>query len=128
MTVRWTKAAMAHLVAIHEHIARDSPRYASRMVDRITAHVCCRRSLERLGVSSQAMLRTRDDIGADGGLGGKAAMTVTEDTVEQATIEWFEDFGYAIAGSMDSSPWKRLSAAGCGRRRPGKPSAFPAVA
>jgi hypothetical protein len=25
----------------------------------------------------------------------------SEDTVEQATIEWFEDFGYAIAGSMD---------------------------
>jgi len=37
MTVRWTNAAVAHLVAIHEHIALDSPRYASRMVDRITA-------------------------------------------------------------------------------------------
>jgi toxin ParE1/3/4 len=37
MTVRWTNSAIAHLMAIHEHIAHDSPRYASRMVDRITA-------------------------------------------------------------------------------------------
>lgn len=37
MSVRWTNSALAHLVAIHEHIARDSPRYAARMVDRITA-------------------------------------------------------------------------------------------
>ena len=37
MSVRWTNAALAHLVAIYEHIARDSPRYAARMVDRITA-------------------------------------------------------------------------------------------
>ena len=36
MTVRWTETAVAHLVAIHEHIARDSPRYAQRMVDRMT--------------------------------------------------------------------------------------------
>jgi toxin ParE1/3/4 len=37
MSVRWTNAALAHLVAIHEYIARNSPRYAARMVDRITA-------------------------------------------------------------------------------------------
>jgi toxin ParE1/3/4 len=37
MKVRWTQTAVTHLVAIHEYIARDSPRYAARMVDRITA-------------------------------------------------------------------------------------------
>jgi len=37
MKVRWTNTAVAHLVAIHEYIARDSNRYAARMVDRITA-------------------------------------------------------------------------------------------
>lgn len=37
MKVRWTNTAVAHLVAIHEYIARDSTRYAARMVDRITA-------------------------------------------------------------------------------------------
>ncbi|MGH2548488.1 MAG: type II toxin-antitoxin system RelE/ParE family toxin [Thermomicrobiales bacterium] len=36
MIVHWTETAAAHLVAIYEHIARDSPQYALRMVDRIT--------------------------------------------------------------------------------------------
>jgi toxin ParE1/3/4 len=34
--VHWTNTAAAHLLAIYEHIARDSPRYAARVVDRIT--------------------------------------------------------------------------------------------
>jgi toxin ParE1/3/4 len=31
-----TDAAVSHLVAIREYIARDSPRYALAMIDRIT--------------------------------------------------------------------------------------------
>ena len=37
MKVLWTRAALGHLTDIYEHIARDSRRYAKRMVDRITA-------------------------------------------------------------------------------------------
>jgi len=33
--VVWTESAVAHLVAIHEHIARTSPVYAQLMVRRI---------------------------------------------------------------------------------------------
>ncbi len=36
MNVVWTETATAHLVDIYEYIARDSERYAVRMVDRIT--------------------------------------------------------------------------------------------
>ena len=36
MTVHWTNTAIEHLLAIYEYIAQDSPRYAQRMVDRIT--------------------------------------------------------------------------------------------
>jgi toxin ParE1/3/4 len=36
MKVRWTRAAIGHLAAIYEYISQDSPRYAKRMVDRIT--------------------------------------------------------------------------------------------
>lgn len=36
MRVHWTDAAVGHLLAIYEYIARDSPRYAQRMIDRIT--------------------------------------------------------------------------------------------
>ena len=36
MTVHWTNTAVEHLLAIHEFIARDSPAYARRMVDRLT--------------------------------------------------------------------------------------------
>jgi toxin ParE1/3/4 len=36
MKVVWTKAALAHLTNIYDYIARDSPRYATRMVDRLT--------------------------------------------------------------------------------------------
>jgi toxin ParE1/3/4 len=36
MNVVWTQTALEHLLAIYEHISRDSHRYALRMVDRIT--------------------------------------------------------------------------------------------
>jgi len=36
VTVHWTNTAVEHLLAIHEFIARDSPTYARRMVDRLT--------------------------------------------------------------------------------------------
>lgn len=36
MRVYWTHTAIAHLLAIHEHIARDTPMYAQRTVDRLT--------------------------------------------------------------------------------------------
>jgi toxin ParE1/3/4 len=34
--VHWTYTAIAHLLAIYEHIARDAPIYAQRIVDRLT--------------------------------------------------------------------------------------------
>jgi plasmid stabilization system protein ParE len=34
--VYWTEAALAHLSAIQDYIAKDSSRYALAMVDRIT--------------------------------------------------------------------------------------------
>lgn len=37
MKVVWTNTALGHLTDIYEYIARDSNRYAKRMVDRITA-------------------------------------------------------------------------------------------
>jgi toxin ParE1/3/4 len=37
MKVRWTHTAIGHLVSIYDYISQDSPRYAKRMVDRITA-------------------------------------------------------------------------------------------
>ena len=36
MRVYWTDTAVEHLLAIYEYIARDSPVYAQRMVDRLT--------------------------------------------------------------------------------------------
>lgn len=57
MTVHWTSSAMAHLVAIHEHIARDSPRYALRMVDRITART---RQIASFPESGQSVPEYRD--------------------------------------------------------------------
>jgi plasmid stabilization system protein ParE len=36
MKVHWTNVALGHLSAIHDYIAQNSPRYAQRMVDRIT--------------------------------------------------------------------------------------------
>jgi len=57
MNVRWTHSAIAHLVAIHEHIAHDSPRYASRMVDRITART---RQIGTFPQSGQSVPEYRD--------------------------------------------------------------------
>ena len=37
MRVRWTRTAIGHLASIYDYISQDSPRYANRMVDRITA-------------------------------------------------------------------------------------------
>jgi addiction module RelE/StbE family toxin len=34
--VHWTHTAIAHLLAIYERIAQDSPLYAQRMIDRLT--------------------------------------------------------------------------------------------
>jgi toxin ParE1/3/4 len=34
--VQWTHTAIAHLLAIYEHIARDAPIYAQHIVDRLT--------------------------------------------------------------------------------------------
>lgn len=36
MRVHWTDAALGNLTAIHQYIARNSPHYALRVVDRIT--------------------------------------------------------------------------------------------
>lgn len=36
MRVHWTDTAQEHLDAIYAYIARDSPEYALRMVDRLT--------------------------------------------------------------------------------------------
>ena len=36
MRVYWTHPAIAHLLAIYEHIAQDAPLYARRMIDRLT--------------------------------------------------------------------------------------------
>lgn len=36
MNVHWTDTGLHHLDAIHSYIAKDSPEYAKRMVDRIT--------------------------------------------------------------------------------------------
>jgi plasmid stabilization system protein ParE len=36
VNVHWTSTARSHLTAIHDYIAQNSPRYAKRMVDRIT--------------------------------------------------------------------------------------------
>ena len=35
MSVHWTNTAIGHLLAIYEHLARDSPIYARRIVDRL---------------------------------------------------------------------------------------------
>ena len=36
MRVHWTHTAIAHLLAIYEHIGRDAPIYAQCTVDRLT--------------------------------------------------------------------------------------------
>lgn len=49
MNVSWTRVAQAHLRAIHDHIAADSPRHAQRMVDSITRRSESLRSMPQLG-------------------------------------------------------------------------------
>ncbi len=36
MNVQWTVTALEHLRSIHSYIAQSSPRYAQRIVDRLT--------------------------------------------------------------------------------------------
>ena len=36
MNVHWTDTARDHLIAIHAYIAKNSPQYALRVVDRLT--------------------------------------------------------------------------------------------
>jgi toxin ParE1/3/4 len=36
MTVHWTETALAHLRAIRDYVARNSPGYAQALADRIT--------------------------------------------------------------------------------------------
>ena len=36
MKVHWTDTAVEHLRAIHDYIAKNSPQYALRVVDRLT--------------------------------------------------------------------------------------------
>jgi toxin ParE1/3/4 len=45
--VHWTHTAIAHLLAIYEHIARDAPIYAQRIVDRLTRRSDIREVIER---------------------------------------------------------------------------------
>lgn len=52
MKVVWTDRAKRNLRAIHDYIAEDSPRYAMRMVDRITRKT---QSLERFPLSGHAV-------------------------------------------------------------------------
>jgi toxin ParE1/3/4 len=48
MKVHWTATALDRLLTIYEYIAKDSPMYAQRMVDRLT-----RRS-EQVGIYPQS--------------------------------------------------------------------------
>jgi plasmid stabilization system protein ParE len=58
MKVRWTSSAIRHLVSIHEYIARDSPRYATRMVDRITGRT---QQIARFPQSGQMVTEYHDE-------------------------------------------------------------------
>ena len=51
MKVHWTDLAVKYLADIHEYIARTSPTYALRMVDRLTRRVAADRKLSGLGPS-----------------------------------------------------------------------------
>jgi plasmid stabilization system protein ParE len=60
MKVVWTRNAIADLTGIYDHIARDSPRYATVVVDRITARSA---QLETFPQSGQMVPEyQRDDI------------------------------------------------------------------
>jgi toxin ParE1/3/4 len=49
MRVTWSEPAVADLVAIHDYIARDSPHYAQRFVERLVAAVEPLESFPQLG-------------------------------------------------------------------------------
>jgi toxin ParE1/3/4 len=49
MKVAWSEPAVADLVAIHDYIARDSPHYAQRFVERLIAAVEPLESFPQLG-------------------------------------------------------------------------------
>lgn len=57
MKVRWTRNAIGHLASIYDYIRQDSPRYATRMVDRITARS---RQIARFPLSGQMVPEYRD--------------------------------------------------------------------
>lgn len=57
MRVRWTHTALGHLTAIYEYIGRDSPRYARRIMDRITLRS---RQIGRLPESGQMVPEYQD--------------------------------------------------------------------
>ena len=57
MKVRWTRNAIGHLASIYDYIRQDSPRYATRMVDRITARS---RQIARFPQSGQMVPEYRD--------------------------------------------------------------------
>lgn len=54
--VVWTRAALADLTAIYEHIAADSPRYAVAVVDRLTKRSQQLAAFPRLRVSVFCLL------------------------------------------------------------------------
>lgn len=57
MKVVWTNTAVDHLVDIYEYIAKDSPRYALRMIDRITSRS---KQLSRFPESGQVVSEYAD--------------------------------------------------------------------
>jgi toxin ParE1/3/4 len=58
--VKWTRSAIADLAGIYEHIARDSPRYALSVVDRLTNRT---KQIAAFPNSGQAVPEySRDDI------------------------------------------------------------------
>ena len=57
MKVRWTHTAIGHLASIYEYIARDSARYARRLVDRITSRS---RQIARFPMSGQMVPEYQD--------------------------------------------------------------------
>ena len=57
MKVRWTRTAIGHLASIYDYISQDSPRYARRMVDRITARS---RQIAAFPQSGQMVLEYQD--------------------------------------------------------------------
>jgi plasmid stabilization system protein ParE len=55
MRVAWTRSAIADLAGIYEYIAKDSPRYALTVIDRLTKRT------EQITTSSAKIRRSCDD-------------------------------------------------------------------